>query len=116
MLYDATQINVKKENPGNWRVVGASVMGTSHQEMGTPCQDAHAYRVASTGELIVAIADGAGSASRSAEGAALVVQFAVDWLTCACQQGSLNDAEVWQEVMRQCFTEAAQALAGLAKT
>jgi hypothetical protein len=99
----------------NWHVVGASVIGTSHQETGTPCQDAHAYRISPTGELIIAIADGAGSAPHSAEGAALVVQCAVDSLTWACEQGSLNDAEVGQVAMYQCFTDAAQALAELAE-
>lgn len=99
----------------NWHVVGASVIGTSHQETGTPCQDAHAYRISPTGELVIAIADGAGSAPHSAEGAARVVQCAVDSLSWACQQGALGDAEVGQVAMRQCFADAAQALAELAK-
>ena len=98
----------------NWHVVGASVSGTSHQEMGTPCQDAHAFRISPTGELIIAIADGAGSAPHSAEGAALVVQCAVDSLSWACQQGALGDAEVGQVAMRQCFADAIRALEELA--
>jgi hypothetical protein len=99
----------------NWHVVGASVVGTSHQEMGTSCQDAHAYRISPTGELIVAIADGAGSAPRSAEGAALAVQSAVDSLTRACEQGTMNDAEVWQVAMQRCFNDAINALSELAE-
>ena len=48
-----------------WRIVGASVQGTSHQKDDIPCQDAHGYRVLLSGAIVVAVADGAGTASRS---------------------------------------------------
>jgi hypothetical protein len=57
-----------------WQVAGASVIGTSHVRHGQPCQDSHGFRVlkSSTAEvLLCAVSDGAGSASRSHEGAAL---------------------------------------------
>src|SRR5438105_15346351 len=60
-----------------WRVVGASVTGTGHQKMGRGCDDAHRVRISSTGSLLLAVADDAGSASRSAEGAACVVHAAL---------------------------------------
>ena len=53
----------------NWRVVNASVQGTSHAKTGQPCQDCS--RVGANtpeGMMVVAIADGAGSARYSAEG------------------------------------------------
>ena len=56
-----------------WHVVGASVRGTAHEKDDTPCQDAHDYRLLPNNTLLVAVADGAGSADRSAEGAALAV-------------------------------------------
>src|SRR6266481_3089577 len=51
-----------------WNVVRASVRGSSHRRSGTPCQDAVDLRI--RGEtLLVAISDGAGSASHSEQGA-----------------------------------------------
>ena len=63
-----------------WRVIGASVAGTAHQSTNTPCQDAHCFR-ASDRWLVLAVADGAGSASLSQEGAKLATQTAVNFIT-----------------------------------
>ena len=56
-----------------WCVIADSVVGTSHKGRSQPCQDAHCYRIRATDPrtLIVALADGAGSASRSEIGAKL---------------------------------------------
>ena len=52
-----------------WRVVRASVQGTSHSRTGQPCQDSSSVgENAPDGMLITAIADGAGSAELSADG------------------------------------------------
>lgn len=60
-----------------WRVIAASVVGSGHVRAGVPCQDAHAYRILPDGTLVIAVADGAGSAARAAEGAAAAVRHAV---------------------------------------
>lgn len=60
-----------------WRVIAASVVGSGHVRAGVPCQDAHAYRILPDGTLLIAVADGAGSAARAAEGAAAAVRHAV---------------------------------------
>jgi serine/threonine protein phosphatase PrpC len=64
----------------NWRIVSASVVGTSHQDQGDPCQDycsAATWHAPDGSEyLVVLVADGAGSASFGKEGAEL-----------ACRQG-----------------------------
>src|SRR6476660_5138901 len=55
-----------------WRAVGAYVKGTSHVKFDLPCQDYCAYQhilVGSTPALLIAIADGAGSARLSQIGA-----------------------------------------------
>jgi truncated hemoglobin YjbI len=56
-----------------WRFAGASVVGVSHTHTATPCQDYHLceeHPLANGATvLILAAADGAGSASRSLEGA-----------------------------------------------
>lgn len=55
-----------------WSVVGASVAGSKHHREGQPCEDA--WEVISLGGLTVcAVADGAGSAPRAAEGARIAV-------------------------------------------
>lgn len=58
----------------NWNFAHASVIGTSHVEKGTECQDRYDYRLADTlqGEtLIVVMSDGAGSSEFSQIGAEL---------------------------------------------
>ena len=53
----------------HWRVVRASVQGTSHSRTGQPCQDSSSVgKNAPEGMLVAAIADGAGSAELSADG------------------------------------------------
>jgi hypothetical protein len=60
---------------GEWRVAGASAIGTSHLKSGAPCQDAFKYGLyqsAHEGEVILLMAsDGAGSARFSDIGADL---------------------------------------------
>lgn len=66
-----------------WRTVGASAAGSAHLHNGTPCQDAFAVGTTASGHLVVAVADGAGSASRSEEGAQAAVGAAVAFLSAA---------------------------------
>ncbi len=61
-----------------WRVVGASVRGTSHDATGAPCQDFSDYRQVFIGNapaLIIGIADGAGSVQASDIGAREAVSY-----------------------------------------
>lgn len=60
-----------------WRVVSASVVGTSHERVGTPCQDACDFLRLNINDeelLLIAVADGAGSAILSHVGAAEAVR------------------------------------------
>jgi hypothetical protein len=59
--------------PSAWSLVGAAVQGRSHIASGTVMQDAHAWAVTDDGRLVIAVADGAGSAARSDEGARAAV-------------------------------------------
>jgi hypothetical protein len=56
-----------------WATLGESVTGTSHQGRNTPCQDAFRFRSFGPSDdwIVLAVADGAGSASRSDVGAIL---------------------------------------------
>lgn len=71
-----------------WRVVGASVAGSSHQNYGQPCQDAAGWALGPDRCLIVAVADGAGSAKLGGEGAQLAVSTAVNHLAGRRSLGS----------------------------
>lgn len=57
-----------------WKVCGASVLGSHHRSGGIPCQDAHAIRVGADGALGLVVADGAGSARLSHLGSALLAE------------------------------------------
>lgn len=71
-----------------WKVLGASVAGTSHIKAGVPCQDAHRVEITTEGMLLVVFADGAGSASLAEIGAQAAVEAAMelllaeDWESC----------------------------------
>jgi Protein phosphatase 2C len=61
-----------------WRAVGTYVRGTSHVRFDLPCQDYCAYErvvIGSSPSLVIAIADGAGSARLSQVGARATVDY-----------------------------------------
>ena len=64
-----------------WRVAAATAAGSSHIRDGLPNQDAVAHRPVEVGHgqvVVAAVADGAGSATRSDEGSRIAVAAAVD--------------------------------------
>jgi hypothetical protein len=66
-----------------WRAVGASVIGASHVASEVRCQDHHAYALvqrAGGDALLIAVADGAGSAAASFHGAKTAVDEALRFL------------------------------------
>lgn len=60
----------------DWRCTGISVRGQSHARDGKPCQDAQGWAQVND-TLILACADGAGSAAHAEWGSALAVETAV---------------------------------------
>lgn len=66
-----------------WQLLGASVTGQAHLERGTGNQDALAAATTADGRLCLAVADGAGSASRSDEGARTATETAIAALASA---------------------------------
>ena len=97
-----------------WRVVGASSPGRTHDVQGVPCQDAHAYRVLEDGTLLVAVADGAGSAERAQDGAQNAVLCALAWLADALETGEPEDADGWRTLMADTFTVTREVIAAIA--
>lgn len=89
-----------------WHTIGAAVAGVSHHRDQLPCQDAFAYRQLSTGELIVAVADGAGSASHAAAGAALLVTAAVEAAAATLAKYQPLSRQAWRMLIADAFATA----------
>jgi hypothetical protein len=60
-----------------WSIVGASVAGTGHIERNIPCQDAHRIWYGPGVEIVLAVADGAGSAAHAELGSTEAVELGV---------------------------------------
>jgi len=96
-----------------WHVVGASVQGTAHARQGSPCQDAHGWRGLPGGVLLLAVADGAGSAPRSLDGAQSAVAAVLDALETAF---AAPEPPAPDAVLRAAFARARDAVHALANT
>jgi hypothetical protein len=77
--------------PSPWRIAMASSVGTAHLVAGQPCQDAHRHLEAmdADGEavLILAAADGAGSADKAEVGAMLACETFTRLVAAYLEQG-----------------------------
>lgn len=95
-----------------WRIVGASVRGTSHERTGQECQDAHSFTQLTGGiDLsLVAVADGAGSAPLGAAGAETAARAAVAYLDARFRSALPEGDDAWQEQLREAVIEARRAV------
>jgi hypothetical protein len=94
-------------------VLGASVAGSSHRAAGRGCDDAHGFRPLPHGGVLLAAADGAGSAPRGAQGAALAVRAAIDSVSCRLTAGMPPAGAIgWQSLLRTALLDARAALEG----
>jgi hypothetical protein len=98
----------------SWLVVGASVQGVSHKKLNMPCQDAQDYQVLPNGVLIVVVADGAGTAERSDEGARYAASEARRTLVIALEESQPEDPSGWDDLLRCAVKQARQVLVYLA--
>lgn len=84
----------------SWHIIGASVTGTSHLTISHGCDDAHGYRLLEHDILLLAVADGAGTAVRSATGAATAVRVALETAAQLLTQQSEPQAHnQWQNIL-----------------
>ena len=83
-----------------WRVVAAKAVGTSHQRTGTECEDHFGILSLPTNVEVLAVADGAGSASQAARGAHVVVEAAVESVrqAIADKQQPASDSD-WTDIL-----------------
>lgn len=99
-----------------WRIIGASVQGTSHQGGNVPCQDRHLYGVLDNGIALIVVADGAGSADRSADGAQCAVNQALLYLQTALASEHPKDEGKWKDLLLEAFRQAHESVIALAKS
>lgn len=91
-----------------WRVVAASVRGTSHEKVGQLCQDAHYWQKLPEGVLVGAVADGAGSATLGKIGAIVAAQTAVETICLgdAALRLQPQDEKEWQLLLKKALESA----------
>jgi hypothetical protein len=97
-----------------WRYLAASVIGSSHITQARPCQDAHGTAILDDGTLIVAVADGAGSAKRSEEGSRCAVDTSIRCLTEQCRATPPATGEDCEAFLERALVNARKALQDIA--
>ena len=97
-------------NSPSWNIVGSSVLGTAHARVGLPCQDAYATSITADGTLLLVVADGAGSASRSDEGSRIAVSNSLDFLKWNLSQQVPESPEAWELLLRDMLRDSRLAL------
>lgn len=103
------------QNSSSWHVIGAAVRGVSHEKNDLPCQDAQGYRLLPGGILLAALADGAGSASQSDQGASLAVDRLLEFLEASLSMELPIGAEGWRSLIEEAFGHSRQELLSLAE-
>src|SRR5262245_40551276 len=100
-----------------WRFAGATVIGTSHIKSGTACQDHYRCRVFRNGAdepiIAIAVSDGAGSATRGQDGAAITCKSLTEqaelFLARHRRLSSMTeqDAHEWLDAVRKAIADHA---------
>lgn len=93
----------------HWRLISASVPGTSHIKRQQPCQDAHYWQLISDQMIAVAVADGAGSAALADIGAQTAVKTAVQTLKDKLETLPEDDLQ-WQNLFKDVLKITYQTL------
>ena len=95
-------------NPASrWRIMRASVQGTSHAKTGQPCQDSSSVgENAPDGILVAAVADGAGSASLSDIGSSIAARTATQ---TAVRLARLHVSPFYEGVIKKVMESAVSA-------
>jgi hypothetical protein len=96
-----------------WLVHGLSLPGYGHLRDGVECQDACRHGlIEAAGAQVLAVADGAGSRARSAEGAALAVGLAVEVLgERLAAHGAPASARAWRALLAESYEDLVAAFA-----
>jgi hypothetical protein len=98
-----------------WKVLAESVVGTAHRRQGVPCQDACVTRLLAGDALLVACADGAGSAAHADRGARLACDALAEAVATDLAEGQAvgrtdrDAAAFWLARVRHTLSRAAEA-------
>ncbi|MBI1241381.1 PP2C family serine/threonine-protein phosphatase [Umezakia ovalisporum] len=104
-------MNTKSKQIFHWRVVAASVCGTSHLRNKQLCQDAHHWQLLPDNVLLIAAADGAGSASQGKMGAMVAVETAIETLSHSdITRDCLADDAIVESLLNQSLVAAKKAV------
>jgi Protein phosphatase 2C len=96
---------------GGWQLAAAQQRGTSHETTGDVCQDAYALAMLSPETLIIAIADGAGSATYAEVGAGLAVSRAIEELCARLDEaGNALDETTLKDILYEGVVAARNAV------
>lgn len=99
-----------------WHVVAAAAQGTSHIRHGQPYQDAYVTETLPGGELLVGVADGAGSARAGGVGAQLAVEAGVAALSAQLGKYQPTSRRAWRLLLSRAFVAAQRSIAAHAAT
>ena len=99
----------------HWHVAGVSVRGVSHIKRGQPCQDSHICRELPGGALVMAAADGAGSAILSQLGSARAAIAAVEWVSELMRDTWPTTELEWRSLLTAALETAHDAVLNAAK-
>jgi hypothetical protein len=90
-------------------IFGGSVTGRSHIQFNIPCQDSYAFKILPSGECIIAVADGLGSAKKSEIGAKTAVKTAIEVGESIITEKK-NEGISYDEVLREIIISSRSAL------
>ena len=99
-----------------WRYLGASVAGTSHIQRNIPCQDFQEFQILGENTVVIAVADGAGSAEQAEEGSRAAALTATTFIADRLRAARPDSVEAWNGLLAQALKEARSALEQLAGT
>jgi len=99
----------------HWHVVGVSARGGAHFKQGTPCQDSHVWQALPGGAVVVAVADGAGSAALSQLGSARAALAVVEWVAELMQDEWPQTEADWRAMLTAALETAHESVLGAAK-
>lgn len=101
---------------GSWKIASASVQGTSHKAVDVECQDVHRVDVTPVGELIIVVADGAGSAKHARWGAEIAVTNVTDILIARLAESAPDSLDSLATIVEQAVRGGHAALISTAES
>jgi hypothetical protein len=103
-------MNTPKQIP-QWRIVAASVCGTSHIKNQQLCQDAHHWQILPNNVLVTAAADGAGSATLGKVGAMIAVETAIEHISnCEITHSTFTEDTLLRNLLTDAMLAAKKAV------